>query len=73
MEKTIDEVKQIDPSTKRVFMIGIHQDQSGILVRKSEMIFGLRVPIDQTYVLNAAAAICMQQVYANQVSPINLN
>ena len=73
MEKTIDEVKQIDPSTKRVFMIGIHQDQSGILVRKSEVIFGLRVPIDQTYVLDPATAIWMQQVYANQVSPINLN
>lgn len=74
MEILIDERKMRIPEKSRVFVVGIHLDEYGLLVRKSEIIYGVRVPIDETYVLSLSSAILMQIAYSNQIdNRINLN
>jgi hypothetical protein len=73
MTETISETKVTKTETSREFAIGIHRDKKGFLVRKSEIMHGVRVPIDETYVLDLPAAIWMQQYWCNELNKINLN
>lgn len=59
--------------TERVYCVGIHRDKRGYFVRKSEIIHGLRVPLDESYVLDLDRAIWLQCHWLTELTGISLN
>lgn len=58
---------------QRHYSVAIHHDNTGFVVRKYEIIFGILVPIDETYVLNIDDALWMQNLWINQLNGFSLN
>jgi len=58
---------------EKTYVVGIHREGKALLVRKSELVFGLRVPIDQTYALDVDDAVWNMQNYINEVHGFQLN
>lgn len=57
----------------REFSISIHLDGENFIVRKSEIIAGIRVPLDETYVLSLKDAIWMQNFWFCQLHGFSIN
>lgn len=57
----------------REYVVGIYREHERLLVRKSELIGGIRVPLDETYVLDIDSAIRMQQYWINELHGFSLN
>jgi len=64
--------KRVEQMTK-TYIIGIHIERGRYLVRKSELIAGMRVPLFETYVLDADRAVWMQQQLINEINGFSLN
>lgn len=75
MESTVTlmEKKQTQPITHRVFIVGIHREGKKVLVRKSELIHGIRVVLDETYVLDIENAIWLQSTWMQELTGFHLN
>jgi len=58
---------------QRHFLIEILLDDEDIVLRKSELIFGITVPIDETYVLNLTDAISLKTLWILKIYGISLN
>lgn len=69
---TTSNEKKIELKDK-TFAIGIHRDKTGILVRKSEIVAGIRVPLFETYVLTAGAAVWMQNYLVQELHGFSQN
>ena len=72
MNKTITPEKKVELKTK-TYAIGIHRDKTGILVRKSEIVAGIRVPLFETYVLTPDAAIWLQNYLVQELNGFSQN
>ena len=55
------------------YAIEIILEDERILVRKSEIMFGISVPLDETYVLNLTDAISLKTLWMLQIYGISLN
>jgi|GEM_PF-3030631 len=58
---------------RREFVVGIHREGKNLLVRKSELIGGIKVALDETYVLNIDDAVLVQQNWINELHAFTLN
>jgi hypothetical protein len=58
---------------EKVFTIGIHLEGTRLLVRKVQIIYGFRVPLAETYVLDMDTAEWLQQLWVNQLYSCCLN
>ena len=58
---------------QRHFLIELLLENENIVLRKSELIFGITVPIDETYVLNLTDAISLKTHWMLQIYGISLN
>lgn len=57
----------------KTYVVGIHIENKRYLVRKSELVAGMRVPLFETYILDADRAIWMQQYLINELKGHSLN
>lgn len=54
----------------KTYVVSILTDQYGLLVRKAELLHGISIPTDETYVLNIDQASIFHQKYMKQVQQI---
>jgi len=57
----------------REFVVGIYRDHKGIIVRKSEVLAGIKVPLDQTYVLDVDSAVWLMNFWVSQLHGHSVN
>ena len=58
---------------KRHYDISIGRDGLGLIVRKTELIGYIRIPLFESYVLDIADALKLQQQLTNQIHNFKLN
>lgn len=66
------QVSTILPET-RTFIVGIYREKKRLVVRKYEEIAGIKVCLDEQYVLNIEDAICVQNILIHQIHNYQLN
>ncbi|OFX56313.1 MAG: hypothetical protein A2066_13000 [Bacteroidetes bacterium GWB2_41_8] len=60
-------------SWKRRFLIETILEDEKIIMRKSEIIFGINVPLDETYVTDNRAAIKLETLWTFKLLGFTLN
>lgn len=60
-------------SGKRSFLIETILEDEKIVMRKSEIMFGINVPLDETYVIDNKAAILLQTIWTFKLLGFTLN
>ena len=66
------QVSTILPET-RTFIVGIYREKKRLVVRKYEEIAGIKVCLDEQYVLNIEDAICVQNILIHHIHNYQLN
>jgi hypothetical protein len=57
----------------RQFALGIHKDKNGFFVCKSEIIAGIRVPLDKAYALDIVGAISQINFWVAELHEFSAN
>lgn len=57
----------------RDFVVGIYRDRKGIIVRKSEVLAGIKVPLRETYVLDIRSAVWLQNFWVSELHGHTVN
>lgn len=57
----------------RTFVIGIYREKKRLVVRKYEEIAGIKVCLDEQYVLDIEDAVCVQNILIHQIHNFQLN
>ena len=72
--KKIDEKQTSTPLPEpRTFIVGIYREKKKIVVRKFEEISGIRVCLDEQYVLDIEDAVSVQNILIHQIHNFQLN
>jgi hypothetical protein len=58
---------------QRDFVVGIYRDGNGIIVRKSEVLAGIKVPLNETYVLDIESAVWMMNFWVSELHGHSVN
>jgi hypothetical protein len=74
MEKTIQLERRTETVLPhRIFIVGIYREKKNLVVRKFEMIGGVRVCLDEQYALNIDDAIVIQNIIIHSIHNFSLN
>lgn len=57
----------------REFVVGIYHDRKGIIVRKSEVLAGIKVPLNETYVLDIKSAVWLMNFWVSELHGHDVN